>query len=301
MADSFEIYLRKNEYAESTIQGYLRVVDKFLKWCDQNGNDAEAITYVIWLDYQLIIKNRTTKYGVLLKDRSVEHEIGIIRLYFDYLVHEDCINLNPISDKFYKTDSDFHHQLLSEEELQELYLCFPTLDIKHPSCKSVAIRNKVIIGLVVFQALDTTTIKNLSVDNIDLNNNKISVSGTKRSNPRKLDLNSFQISVLRQYIEEDRTILQKKINCFTEALFPLNTHRFSCFTADITKKLKRLNLKVTNLRQIRASVLSLWVMEYDLRKVQIMAGHRFISSTENYLKNDLNSLQEATEMYHPMQ
>lgn len=268
---------------------------------NQNGYDAHAITYIKWLDYQLIIKNKTTKYGVLIKGRSVEHEIGIIRLYFDYLVHKDYINLNPICDKFYKADSDFIHQLLSKEELQELYLCFPTLEVKHPSCKSVAIRNKVIIGLVVFQALDTTTIKNLSITDIDLNNHKIHVSGTKRSNARNLDLNSFQLSVLRQYIDEDRTILQKKINCFTEALFPLNTHRFSCLTADITKKLKMLNLKVTNLRQLRASVLTLWVMKHDLRKVQIMAGHRYISTTENYLKNDLNSLQEATEMYHPMQ
>jgi hypothetical protein len=95
-------------------------------------------------------------------------------------------------------------------------------------------------------------------------------------------------------------VLQNKINCFTEALFPLNTKRFSCITADITGKLKALNLKVTNLKQIRASVITLWVKKHDLRRTQIMAGHRFISSTESYQPTDMDSLEEQTMRYHPM-
>lgn len=301
MLDDFITYLQKNEYAPSTIESYSNVVNHFLKWCSQNNYETEGITYDIWLRYQSLIKNRITKKGTPLKDKSVSHEIGIIRQFFDFLVFEDIIDLNPIKDQFYKSDSDFYHQLLTEEELHELYFCYPTIALKHPKCPSVAIRNKVIIGLVVYQAIDPNTLRKLTIDDIDLNKRKIYVPGTKRSNSRTLDLKDVQMNVLRQYLELDRAVLQRKINCFTEALFPLNTSRFSCITSDLTGKLKALNLKVTNLKQLRASVITLWTQKHDLRKTQVMAGHRFISSTENYLKTDLNSLEEATKMYHPMQ
>jgi len=301
MLDEFRTYLQKHEYAKTTIDGYCIIAGKFENWCNTKGYDVENINYNKWSEYQNLIKNQITTNGVQRKDNTIEHIIGVIRLFFDYLVHDDFMILNPIKEIYYKSNSEFHHQALTEDELHELYYCFPTLNLQIPMCESAAIRNKVIVGLVVFQGIESAVFKNLTLDCIDLSKNKIYVPGTKRSNGRTLDLKQTQISVLRQYIEHDRAILQKKINCYTEALFPLNSTRYSSMFNDICKKLKTINLKVTNFRQIRFSVISIWVKKYDLRKVQIMAGHRFISSTEKYLKIDLDSLQQATQMYHPMQ
>ena len=66
------------------------------------------------------------------------------------------------------------------------------------------------------------------------------------------------------------------------------------------KVLRSINLRVTNLKQIRASVITLWVTEHNLRKAQVMCGHRFISSTEAYLKNDHAEMHNAIDMYHPI-
>ncbi len=293
--------MHKCEHAESTVFSYCRVVSKFMNWCNTNDIELESLDYKTWIGYQELIKNRRTRKGFHLKDNSVKQDIGAIRLFFDFLVHEDVICLNPIKEIYYKDNSEFSHVPLSQDELEELYYCFPTQDLKHPKCTSVAIRNKVIIGLAVFQAIDSKTLKGMTVSNIDLDKGKVYISGTKRSNSRTLKLEPCQINVLRQYLDYDREVLQKKISCFTEALFPLNTSRFSIITNDICGKLKYLNLKVTNLMQIRDSVITLWVKKHDLRKVQIMAGHRYISSTEKYIKTNLDSLQKATEMYHPMQ
>jgi len=301
MLDSFKTYLLKHEFANTTIDSYCKTVKRFLTWCNQVDYDVEMITYTQWLDYQQLIKSKTNRVGSLLKDRSVGHDIGVIRVFFDFLVFEDLRNLNPIKDKFYKVDSDFYHDLLSEIELHELYISYPTLDLNHPKCPSVAIRNKVIIGLVVFQAINTTTLSKLNVEHIDLGKKKIHIPGTSRSNSRVLKLEDVQLIHLRQYLEHDRAILQTKINCHTEALFPLNTPRFSSITSDITRKLKTLNLKVTNLKQIRASVITLWVQAHDLRRAQIMCGIRYISSIEKYQRTDLDSLEEATLLFHPMQ
>ena len=50
----------------------------------------------------------------------------------------------------------------------------------------------------------------------------------------------------------------------------------------------------------RASVITNWLGHYNLRKVQYLAGHRYISSTERYLQDDLENLHEIVNNFHPI-
>lgn len=45
---------------------------------------------------------------------------------------------------------------------------------------------------------------------------------------------------------------------------------------------------------------SSWLTQYNIREVQYMAGHRYISSTERYVQDDLENLQEIIESLHPI-
>ena len=38
----------------------------------------------------------------------------------------------------------------------------------------------------------------------------------------------------------------------------------------------------------------------DLRKVQVFAGHRYISSTERYRETNLQELRQAVARFHPL-
>jgi len=57
---------------------------------------------------------------------------------------------------------------------------------------------------------------------------------------------------------------------------------------------------IQNVKQIRASVITHWIKTHNLREVQYKAGHRYLSSTEAYLVNDIESLQEDITKYHPI-
>lgn len=85
----------------------------------------------------------------------------------------------------------------------------------------------------------------------------------------------------------------------TEQLFTINT-RFNVLTSQIIKKLKKHNQKAGNIKQIRASVITNWLVQYNLRKVQYLAGHRYISSTERYLQDDVENLHEIVNNFHPI-
>jgi site-specific recombinase XerC len=74
--------------------------------------------------------------------------------------------------------------------------------------------------------------------------------------------------------------------------------RFNNTMQKLMQKLNKQSSKVTSAKQIRSSVITHWLKLYNLRQVQYMAGHRFVSSTEAYLINDLDDLLEDVNKFH---
>jgi site-specific recombinase XerD len=68
----------------------------------------------------------------------------------------------------------------------------------------------------------------------------------------------------------------------------------------LLKRLRQLNKKVTSANQLKASVIVHWLKLYNLRQVQYMAGHRYVSSTESFLMNEMDGMIEDIEKYHPI-
>jgi integrase/recombinase XerD len=65
-------------------------------------------------------------------------------------------------------------------------------------------------------------------------------------------------------------------------------------------QLKKLNAKVINAKQIRSSVITFWLRQNNLRQVQYLSGHKYVSSTERYQCNNLDDLQNELQQHHPM-
>ncbi|WP_315824055.1 tyrosine-type recombinase/integrase [Paraflavitalea speifideaquila] len=65
-------------------------------------------------------------------------------------------------------------------------------------------------------------------------------------------------------------------------------------------QLRQLNPKVINAKQIRSSVITHWLRQNNLRQVQYMAGHKYVSSTQRYQLNNLDDLQNELQQHHPM-
>jgi integrase/recombinase XerD len=66
------------------------------------------------------------------------------------------------------------------------------------------------------------------------------------------------------------------------------------------RNLKQFDPQVKNATQIRQSVIASWLNKYDKRKVQYMAGHRYVSSTEYYKQVDIDLLKRSVLEYHPL-
>ena len=196
------------------------------------------------------------------------------------------------------------HNILTSDELEDLYYSYQTNTGNLPNRQASTLtrkRNKIMIGLLVYQGLTTTNLKNLQVENIQLYKGKIDILGTPKSNGRVLELKPWQLMELMEYINQIRPqILKKYYRQTNQLILPLGTSlNLQNALAKITKELKKINHKFIDVKQIRASVIVNWLKQYNLRKTQVFAGHRYISSTEKYQQDDLENLHKTINTFHP--
>ena len=296
---TYESYLKELGYSESTIISYTRNAKKFIGWCNFKEHDTSHIDYKTCLTYVKDIQK--PRKGKILSKRTIQMHIGAIKIYFNYLIELEDRGNNPMQNiNIRGIKRTINHNILEFEELEDLFYSFPTLNIQSPNCPHVAMRDKVIVGLMVYQGLDATALMSLKLEHVKLEKGKIYIPSTKKTNSRTLELKSPQMLTLSQYILKDRTALQDKIGCHTNVLFPRNYEKSSVLLSSLFKRLKRLNYRVKDCKQIRASVITYWLKLHNIRKVQYMIGHRYISSTERYLETDIESLQNIIALAHPM-
>ncbi len=291
---TYNEYLKKEGYATTTIKSNERQVTDFTKWCKRNHTIPIEIDYKTCLKY---IKSLTRKGN---SKRTINHKLGSLKNHFKYLISESYRLDNPIEDTNIKgVRRTLNHNLLEPEELEDLYYSYQTDTYQEEYHKYTSKRNKIIVGLLVYQGLDTKDLKNLKAEHLQLNKGKIYIPGTKKSNAREIELKPWQMMDFMEYISEIRTHLLQRLQTDTDQLFP-SGERFIIINA-IIKKIRKYNQKVQNGKQIRASVITNWLSQYNLRKTQYLAGHRYISSTERYLQDDLENLHEIVNNYHPIQ
>ncbi|QMU63551.1 MAG: tyrosine-type recombinase/integrase [Flavobacteriaceae bacterium] len=292
----YKEYLEKENYSTTTIKSYSNQIDKFITWCKKNDTSAEVIEYENCMKY---LKHLQRKYT---NKRTVNHALGIVKNYLNYLVSECYRTDNPIETTTIKgVKKVVNHNLLEADELEDLYYSYQTENITDPYHRLTAKRNKMIVGLMVYQGLNTTELIHLEIEDLQLYKGKIYIKSGAKSNSRTLELKSWQVIQFLEYIKEVREEIIDKKHIVSERVFIPNNKRLGNTIYHILKKLKKTNNKVNSSNQIRASVITHWLKQYNLRQVQVMAGHRYISSTERYLQDDLESLHEVVNNFHPIQ
>lgn len=221
-----------------------------------------------------------------------------LKIYFDYLKEENHRLENIIRDINIKgVKQEVLHNILTQDELEDLYYSYQT-ETGNPLTRK---RNKIMLGLLVYQGLATQNLQQLQVENVQLYKGKIDMPGTKKSNGRLLELKPWQLMELMEYINEVRPKILEQTNKETEQLFlPLGSSlKLQNSLSKITKELKETNHNFIDAKQIRTSVIVSWLKQHNLRKVQYLAGHRYISSTERYQQDDLESLHKTINTFHP--
>ena len=293
MIEDFKNYLQQKKLSKSSITIYARQVNYFLAWLQQEDNTAENFVYNDLLDFMQYCKTEQ------LSKKATSAILVAIRHCCNYLMTVKKRKDNPAAGIFIKgITRGLPINLLSEEILNELYKQY-SVQLHVDSSK------KIMLGLLIYQGLLVSELMRIKSHHIKLQDGKIFIQGTKRTNERLLDLQAVQITMLQEYLKfkspsfggvgEASVIFTKQIK--NNPVSELNIKNRVQY---MFEQLRQLNSAVINTIQIRSSVITLWLQKNNLRQVQYMAGHKYVSSTERYQTNNLDDLQSELQQHHPM-
>jgi integrase/recombinase XerD len=287
---NFKQYLQEKNFTEKTIYGYEKVLKQFFKWLEDERINIKEMRYADMLAYV----KQVTRRGV--GKRYLAQQLTGIRHYFNYLIKTKQVKDNIAAHLFIKGHTNrLPHNLLSEEELEKIYHSYKLTNI-------IGKRNKIILGLIIYQGLASPEIGVLEVGHINLLEGTIYVPALKRSNSRTLKLREHQITELTHYIKTTRRLIIELTEKKSDKLF-LSVgvgERASNIIDKLMKHLRKKTPGITTVQQLRNSVVAIWVKKYNLREAQYMAGHRYISSTERYLHTNLDDLKKDIDEFHPL-
>lgn len=287
---AFQDHLRNTGYSESSILSFSTTLKRFLKWLYKETIEIQKVNYGDVINY---IKSLQKKQ---LSQRTIQGTVKTIHRFYAFLIYSKRYKKhNPAEKiKIHGINRKKTLDVLSNSELRKIYQDYNGSGITF-------MRNKCLLSLVIFQGIGTSELINLKVSNVDLENGLVIVPKRKRHNKRILNLSEEQVTLFHEYIFHIRTAIieRKKIN--TDLLFISNGSGNKMLNSiqSLIRFLKKGHPKIRNINHLRASVITFWTKKYNLRKVQYLAGHRYISSTENYELNNINDLKNSIISLHP--
>jgi integrase/recombinase XerD len=298
----FTNYLVQLKLHSNTIAQHERNILKYLQWLQTENMTATEVRYHDVMAFIQYLQQ--DKQTINYQNRMLIS----LRHYYNYLQKKEDHHSNPATGmKIQGMSRRIPHELLDGEELQQLYNNYRTTNDRTK-------RNKVILGLLIYQAITTEELKQLEISHLKLREGKIYIPGSENRNNRILQLQPHQVLELHEYINTIRTnILQGNVighygrkpdnkATNTEQLFiSMNgSPNIKNSLLRLIQALQKTNPKLRNAKHIRMSVIANWLKQYDIRKVQYMAGHKYVSSTERYQAVNLEDLQQLIQQHHPM-
>lgn len=206
--NGFIKYLNSIGFSDSTIQQHIRFVEFFNDWLSEKSIDSIQCKYpemVMFIDDALrfLYFRQNTR-------SSLNRMMVAISYYYDFLISNNSNLVNPAKNiRIKNPHKQIVHDLLNLEELMELYIFINPKDPRN-------IRNKVMLGLFVFQGLSTRELHRLSLSDLKLRKGTIFIKGDKGSvwkkgsTARELALEALQIIDLLEYIEKIRLKILSK-------------------------------------------------------------------------------------------
>lgn len=291
-------------YSRKSVRRYISQIEQFKAY---QGGRIDDTKYSEVVEYLGVLRARN------LHPKTIGNHLLSIKLYFRYLKAIGKRKDHPCESLYLKDQINRAikvEELYSMETLEKLYTTFETKDKRPGREKPQAIkkRDKIILSLLIYQALTTSEIIELRVNDINLEEGTITIKpaknpGKQGNKGRILPLKSKQILLFNDYITKYRIQLWKKQKPSSRTdYFILSEQGLQLWGGYLNRMLSSQGNQRFTPMKIRQSVIAHLLKENkDLRIVQEFAGHRKAGSTEAYKRSGFEELKSSIEKLHPRQ
>lgn len=290
---AFNTYLKSKHYSSRTISDDLQNVKRFLDWYGQKNLQEQAgLTVVELVEYINTLQKQK------ISPQVINQRLRSIRKYYDHLALEGYSTPELGSVKVKGAAKKVVIDPLDYSDLEQLYNDYSAYRKERQEehgknfseYKQASLARKIMIGFMVFQGLKSSELKRVEKEHINEDNGTLFIPGSRRSKSRQLKLQSTQMRPLFKLLD---TMEEQQ----TSLLFSRDVDNQ---LYQLLQELRGFNQKVQNATHIRASVIMHWLKLHGKRQVQYMIGHKWISSTEHYERQDLEALTTLLDQHHPL-
>ncbi len=225
-----------------------------------------------------------------LGPRSVQRRLSAVRGFFNYLIRERVIELNPAADIRAPKGAKRLPKTLDVDQVGSLLARKPT--------DALSRRDLAMLELLYSSGLRLSELAGLDVADLDLADRTVRVLG-KGAKTRVLPVGSKAVEALRAWLGERRALLKDAGALFVGQ----NGRRLG--TRAIQKRIGRwaagsgLNVPVHPHLLRHSFATHLLESSRDLRGVQELLGHADISTTQVYTHLDFAHLARIYDESHP--
>ncbi|MCP3660228.1 MAG: tyrosine-type recombinase/integrase [Bacteroidetes bacterium] len=275
-------YLSRKCFTEKTIKEIQRTIKNYTNWLEtklltiQDANYQDILNYIGHLQS---LKYKKISINIILK--HLEH-------YYKYKdLDNPALGLRLIGITQNKPN------LFSIEDLDKIYDIYKSKEIG-----TYKETDKLILGLIIYQALDIQSILNLKTTDINLKKGEIIANPkTRRGQSRIIKLEPHQILPLNYYIENIHK--SYKNNLFTDKERTL-INQLQYITKRLKNQLKENEINLKSLNQLRQSRYAIWYKQHGIRKAQYLGGFKSAYTIQKYANLDIEDLKSAIEKFHPL-
>lgn len=288
---------------QDTIKDYINYIyiEKKLSKNTKEAYEKDLILFANFLNNKSILSITTNdiknyiKYlnDTSKKDKTIARKIVSIRTFFDYLMKEKLISINPCekieTPKIRKTLP----KTLNEKEVLKL------LSIKPKTAKEY--RNKAMIELMYATGLRVSELVNLEINDVNLIDDYVRVYG-KGKKERIIPMADITVEIMDEYINVYRNSLLK--GYLTDKVFISSYGKGITrqgFFKIIKKQAKEVGIEKDFSPHTLRHSFATHLLENgaDLRSIGEMLGHENIKTTQIYTHLSNSKKRKDYEDYHP--
>ncbi|MDF2039702.1 tyrosine recombinase XerC [Bacillus sp. CMF12] len=283
------LQIEKN-YSQYTIEHYQHDISEFFMFMSE-----QAIADLTKVEYQDVRIYLTDLYDKKMSRKSVARKISSLRSFFKFLLREEKVAENPFAlvsiPKAQKKLPEFFY----EEEMKQL---FDACETSTP----LGQRNKALLELLYATGIRVSECSQIRLKDLDMYLSTVLVRG-KGSKERYVPFGSFAQDALDTYINHGRKELLSNGNV-QDNLFlnarggPLTARGIRTILDKIIEK-SSLSGKIHPHMLRHTFATHLMANGADMRTVQELLGHAFLSSTQVYTHVTNEYLKKTYMAHHP--
>jgi integrase/recombinase XerC len=287
----FKEYLQiEKNYSKYTIEHYQHVIgDFFLFMTEQAIFDAKDVQYSDARRYL------TKLFEQKLSRKTVAKKISCLRSFYKFLLREKLVEENPFALVIIPKSEKRLPEFFYEDELIQLFRSCETETL-------LGIRNKALLEILYATGIRVSECCDIRLNDLDFYLSTVLVRG-KGNKERYIPFGSFAKDSLLVYINNSRNKLLTNKNSH-DVLFV--NHRGGPLTARGVRKIlngliekSALNGKIHPHMLRHTFATHLLNNGADLRSVQELLGHAFLSSTQIYTHVTKEHLRKTYMSHHP--